>query len=464
MNFRENIARFIAPGLRNDSEIRELVKEEVARAKMALPITANYDPKNEGYRRLMGANEQRRDLSALSVDRMFEVAYFMMDTSAMTRRLARMDKTFLFGEPFSIDCGDDNAQEVIDRFVKFNHLDRDFPDSIMWLSILGEQCWPVSINPQNGEVELLYADPSNIEEVHLSGVNVRKAVRVDLRGSASRPGKKLAIIRRDENPLSKTCGRLVGECFFCRINHPPNSARGRSDYLTLFDWIDGLERYGYNYLERAEFLLNFVWDVTLKGMDENQIRGWLSKNPAPEPGSIRAHNEQVEWNAVSPDIKASDFTGGFDMGKGFIMGAAGRPDSWFGAGGKAYQTEADQFGQVPIKDFDERQGLIREILKELAGFALDQAVIAGRLTPAAAEAGFTVNLPEISKKDFSKLINGVPGFTTAMTLAEDKGWVSHPTAAKLFALVAGQMGMEIDVEAELEAAVPTNTDGTEDYL
>ena len=232
----------------------------------------------------------------------------------------------------------------------------------------------------------------------------------------------------------------------------------------MFDWIDGLERYGFNYLERAEFLLNFVWDVTLKGMNEDQIRDWLSKNPAPEPGSMRAHNEQVTWAAVSPDIKASDFTAGFDMGKGFVMGAAGRPDSWFGSGGKAYQTEADQFGQVPIKDFDERQGLIREILEELAGFALDQAVIAGRLTPAAAEAGFTVDLPEISKKDFTKLISGVPGFTTAMTLAEDKGWVSHPTAAKLFALVAGQMGMEIDVEAEMEAAKKPEDEGLEDYL
>ena len=69
---------------------------------------------------------------------MFEVAYFMMDTSAMVRRLARLDKTFLFGEPFAIDCADDAAQEVIDRFVTINRMDRDFPDQIMWLSVLGE--------------------------------------------------------------------------------------------------------------------------------------------------------------------------------------------------------------------------------------------------------------------------------------------------------------------------------------
>lgn len=463
MNIRESIARIIAPGLRSESEIRELVKEEVARAKMALPITANYDPKNEGYRRLTGANEQRRDLSALSQDRMFEIAYFMFDTSAMTRRLARLDKTFLFGEPVSVEATEDDAQEIIDTFWAKNKMVLDFPDLIMWLSLLGEQCWPVEINPSNGEVRLLYVDPANIAEVQIHPVNVKQTVRVDLRGAAGRTGKKLSIVRMDEDPLSRTSGRMVGECFFYSINHPPNSPRGRSDFLTLFDWIDGLERYGFNYLERAEFLLNFVWDVTLKGMDENQIRDWLSKNPAPEPGSIRAHNEQVEWEAVSPDIKASDFTGGFDMGKSFIMGAAGRPDSWFGGGGKAYQTEADQFGQVPIKDFDERQLLIKQIVDDLIRFILDQAVIAGRLSAEKADAGFTVNMPEISKRDFAKLINGVPQFTTGLTLAEDKKWVSHETAVKLFALVAGQMGMDIDAAAELEAAGLPAADGTEDY-
>lgn len=465
MRLLERIAKFVAPDLMNTEQVRTLVAEEVKRAKMSLPITANYDPKGEGYRRLASGGEALRELAGLSQSRMFEVAYYMMDSSAMTKRLAKMDKSFLFAEPMIVDSEDDDVQEIIDRLwtKKFTRI--EFPDLMMWLSVLGEQCWPVDVNPINGAVEILYADPSTIKDVHVLSRNSKQPVRVDLMGSGGRPGKKMPIIRKDSGPLSSTYNRMVGECFFWSINHPPNAVRGRSDFLTLFDWIDSLERYGYNYLERAEFMLNYVWDVLLKGMNDEEIRQWLKDNPAPEPGSMRAHNDQVEWKAVSPDLKAADFTGGFDMGKAFIMGAAGRPDSWFGSGGKAYQTEAEQFGQVPIKDFDERQALIGAISEDITQFAVDQAVITGRLSEKKAEAGFTVNMPEISKKNLKDAMNAVPQFTTALTLAENQGWITRETSARLFAMVAGQMGFEYDADEELKNTKPKSEEdeGGEDY-
>ena len=466
-SLREKAGRFIAPGLRGEAEIREIVKEEVKQARMALPITANYDPKNEGYRRLTGDGHQRRDLSAITQDRMFEIAYFMHDNSAMTKRLARLDRTFLFAEPITISAEDDDVKEIIDRFWgdPENRMDLDFPDQIMWLGLLGEQLWPVDINKHNGHVRLSYEDPAQIREVYLARHNVKVAVQVEMVGRAGRAGKKYATIRTDFNPASKSYGRLVGDCFFFRINHPPNSARGRSDFLTLFDWIDGLERYGFNYLERSEFLLNFVWDVLLRGMNEDQIREWMQNNPVPEPGAMRAHNENVEWKAVAPDIKAHDYSKGFEMGKSFIMGAAGRPASWFGEGGKAYQTEAEVFGQVPIKDLDERQLYCKHVLNLILKFVLDQAVIAGRLSEEKAATGFTVNMPEISKKDLAKLINGVPQLTTALAVAEQNNWICRDTATKLFAFFSSQLGFDIDADAEIEAA-EKKPDGTdfEDYL
>jgi hypothetical protein len=466
MSWREKIGRFIAPGLKNESQVREIVKEEIKQARMALPITANYDPHNEGYRRLTG-NQQRRDLSHINQDRMFEIAYFMWDSSAMTKRLAKMDKTFLFAEPITVTAKDGDVQEIIDRFWKDpeNNMDLDFADQVMWLGLLGEQCWPCNVNKYNGHVRLAYVDPVQIKKVLVNPQNVKQVMRVDLQGTTGRAGKKYTAIRTDYNLQSKTYGKLVGDCFFFAINHPPNSPRGRSDFLTLFDWIDALERYGFNYLERAEFLLNFVWDVLLKGMTEDQIRQWLQDNPAPEPGSMRAHNENVEWNAVAPDIKAHDYSKGFQIGKQFIMGAAGRPEAWFGGGGKAYQTEADLMAQVPTKDLDERQLYAKHMLQLLIQFQLDQAVIAGRLSEEKAATGFKINMPEISKKDLAKLINGVPQLTTALTLAEQNRWICRETAIKLFGFFCGHLGMDIDAEAEIEAAKknPEAAD-YEDYL
>jgi hypothetical protein len=451
MKIRERIARFVAPELRNEAEIRNMVAEEVQRAKMALPITVNYDPKNEGYRRLSDT-QQRRDLHPLDQSRMFEIAYFMFDSSAMTKRLAKLDKTFIFAEPITITADDEKVKEIIDRFWTKNKMDMRLPDRIMWLGMLGEQCWPVIVNQYNGEVSLKYADPSQIKDVWVNPLDVEDIMMVDLLGTSGIEGRRLKAIHEDTNPASRTMGLLVGDCFFYSINHPLNSPRGRSDFLTLFDWIDSLERYGYNYLERAEFLLNFIWDVTLKGMNEDQVRKWLQDNPVPQPGSMRAHNENVEWNAVAPDLKATDFTSGFDMAKGYIMGSAGRPSSWFGEGGKAYQTEADQFGQVPIKDLDERQLYVKYILQEIIQFVVDQAVIAGRLPAEKRDVPVIINMPEISKKDTAKITNAIPQIATALTMAENSKWIRKETATKIFAAVAGQMGVEIDVEAEIEGA------------
>lgn len=463
MGIKERIINYFARDI-----IEQQVEAGIRKARMALPITANYDPNNEGYRRLTGDGQQRRDLSGISQDRMFEVAYFMWDSSAMTKRMAKMDKGFLFAEPITINSEDEAVQEIIDTFQDdpANNMVLKFPDRIMWLGLLGEQCWPVEVNPHNGHVHLLYADPAHIKDVWLNPDNIEEVWQVEFLGRAGRPGRKMEVIRQDwSDANSPAFGKLMGEVFFFSINHPPNSPRGRSDFLTLYDWIDGLERYGFNYLERAEFLLNFIWDVLLEGMNEEEIREWTRDNPPPQAGSIRAHNERVKWNAVAPQLNAVDMKAGFDAIKGFIMGAAGRPDSWFGGGGKAYQTEAEQFGQVPIKDLDERQLHIKAIYHQIIQFVIDQAVSHKRLSEKRAQAGFTINMPEISKNDLTDLMTGMPQLATAMIVAEDNGWIAHDTAMRLFAFVTSQLGFEVDVDAELEKArARGKTEGLEDYL
>lgn len=472
MGIRETIAQMIAPGLKSEAEIRasmaeeisRAVAEQIARARMDMPATAYRNREDKGYRRLSD-DIHARDLEPMQQARMFAICYYMFDASAMFRRLAKIDRGFLFSGPVTCVSADKNVQRVIDRFITDpeNNLARKFPDRAMWLSLLGEACWPVEVNPINGAVRLLYADPAEIKDVWVNPLNVEQRMQVEMMGRAGRPGLKYAVIRRDYNARSRTYNRLVGNCFFYTINAPPNASRGRSDFLTLVDWIDSLERYGYNYLERAELMLNFIWDITLKGMNGEQIREWLRDNPVPTPGSQRAHNENVEWNAVSPDLKATDFKSGFDMGKAFVMGAAGRPESWFGSGGKQYQTEADQSGQAPVVDLEERQGLLKDIYCELISFAIDQAVIAGVLSPAAAEAGFTVEMPEVSKKDLVKFAGILPQFTTALAIAMGNKLIQRDTAIGLFSFVARHLGYEVDAQAEIDAANTAPDEEATDY-
>lgn len=464
MSILEKIAKVIAPGLKGDAEIKTLVAEEIKRTRMGMPISANFDPQNEGYRRYSDS-VTNRNLMPVQQMRMYEIAYFMWDSSAMFRRLAVMDRGFLFSGRIDITSTDDDVKALIDKFWydEENKMDIRYPDKAMWLSILGDQCWPVEVNDQTGFVRLKYIDPTLIKEVWVNPDNIEQVQQVETTGFSGRPNKKYNIIRRDTNIYSKSFERLTGDCLYLSINHPPSAPRGRSDFLALFDWIDALERYGYNYLERAELLLNFVWDIELKGMDENQIREWLRNNPPPQPGAQRAHNENVTWNAVAPDIKSQDMTAGFDMGKGYIMGAAGRPDSWFGAGGKVYQTEAEQMQQVPIADLEQRQEYHKYNIELLIQFVVDQAVIHGMLSAEKAAAGFTVTMPPVSKKDMNKIIAGIPQLTTALVVAENQQWIRKDTATRMFAFAADNLGYEISAEDEIEAAGETLPPNQTDY-
>ena len=472
MDLRLAIAKFIAPTLKTESEhratmadeIKTAVAEQIAKAKMDMPISVNYDPKNEGYRRVSDSIYSR-NLMPVQQARMFEIAYYMFDASAMFKRLAQIDRGFLFSGPIVIGSDSTDVKTKIDAFWADpeNNMALNYPEYAMWMSILGEALWPVDVNAMSGFVRLDYEDPALIKDIWCNPQRPKQLLQAEMMGANGRIGKKYAIIRKDYNIYSKTYNRLVGDCFFARLNAPPNAARGRSDFMTLVDWIDSLERYGYNYLERAEFMLNFVWDVTLKGMDENQIRAWLRDNPPPEPGSQRAHNENVTWEAVSPDLKATDFKSGFDMGKSFIMGAAGRPESWFGSGGKQYQTEADQAGQAPVVDLEQRQQLHKYLLTQILQFVIDQAVIHKTLLETEAAKGFTITMPEISKKDLAKFASTMPQLTTALAVAVTNKFVQRDTAIKMFAFVAGYLGYEVDAQAEIDAALKSLDDSATDY-
>jgi len=468
MNILETIAKKIAPGLKNETELHSMmaveIKEEIAKAKMNMPISVNYDPKNEGYRRVSDSI-YTRNLMPVQQARMFEISYYMFDSSAMFKRLATMDRGFLFSGPIVINSESADVKEKLDAFWTDpeNNMALKYPEYAMWLSILGEQCWPVEVNQHNGFVLINYEDPAQIKEIWVNPQKTSQLMQVEMMGINERTGKKYAIIRKDYNVQSKTYDKLVGDCFFLSINKPPNAARGRSDFMTLVDWIDSLERYGYNYLERAELLLNFVWDITLKGMNAEQIREWLRDNPPPQPGSQRAHNENVTWEAVSPDIKATDFKSGFDMGKSFIMGAAGRPESWFGSGGKQYQTEADSANQAPVVDLEQRQGLHKYMLTQILQFVVDQAVIHKALSEAEAAKGFSITMPEISKKDLAMFANVIPQLTTALAVAVSNKFIQRDTAINMFAFVAGYLGYEVDAQAEIDAATNALADNETDY-
>lgn len=452
----ERIAKFIAPGLMDAAAVKNMVAQEVAQARMAAPINYNYDPKGEGYRKLTEDNNQnRRDLTPVHQDTMIELAYYLYDTSGIVKRFLRDTKNFILGEGVMIDIGNDpdgSAKKVVENFWRdpMNQMDLRLEKRVEFLGLLGEQCWPVMVNQRNGQVWISYADPINIEDVLTVPDFPEMPAAVKMKGIAGRTGKTLSVIRPELDIRKSTYGRMTGECFFWPINNPPNGPRGRSDLIHLFDFINGFEEGIFDELDRMKLIKSFIWDVLVEGADDQAIQEFLQNNPAPKAGSIRAHNERVKWDAVAPNMQMQDNKSFFDMMKTYLSGCMCRPDSWFGSGGKTYQTEADLMGEPTFKDLGSRQRYVKYIMEYVVRFVLDQAVIYGGLredpdTPYIISA----NMPAMTVKDTSKVSDGIGKLAVALVSAEVQGWITKETAAKLFANVVGQLGMEIDSAVEL---------------
>jgi len=470
MTIREKIARFLAPELMDSGQVKDLVKDEVRAARAALPINIDYDPKNEGYRRLTSEAEAefRRDLTPVSQDLMIELAYFLYDTSGLVKRFVRDTKNFVLGAgvSFEVENDDDSAcKDLLQAFWNdpINNLDLRLEKRVEFLCLLGEQCWPAAVNPHNGRVYLSYVDPANIDTVYKAASFPEITAAVKLKGSGGRPGRMLPAIRPETDIRRKEYGRLVGECFFFDVNNPPNATRGRSDLIHLFDFINAFEEGLFDELDRLKGILSYIWDVTLEGADENQIKAFLQDNPPPKANSVRAHNERVKWEAVSPNLRHSDSKAFFDLMKTYLAACACRPDSWLGAGGKAYQTEADLMGEPTFKELGSRQRYVKYIIENVLKFQIDQAVIHGALREND-QAPFkpVVSMPEMHTRDLKKIVDGLFTLAQALMIAESQGWVTAESAAGLFAGVAGQTGIEIAAAEQIRKSAG-EAQVTEDY-
>jgi hypothetical protein len=330
MKITERLLEGIAGGL-----IDRKVGEKVDKLKEALIIPQDGIDKDEHLWRLLTKNKNR-NLDPLTQDRMIEIAVWLNTMNGFAHRILEMNKDFVIGDGIRYEAKDSTVREILDEhwYDSVNNWSLKQFNRVMELGLYGEQLYPVFVNEYNGFVRLGVIDPSQISKITVNPENAEEMKTIELKTSAenSDKPKTYKVIALDMDPKSEQYGYRTGEAFFFAVNKLSTATRGISDLLSIADWIDGYERFLFNRLDRSHLLNQFIWDILLEGYNPEQIKEWMKEFQMPKPGSVRAHNEKVKWDVVSPKLESADASEEAKMFKSHILGQAGFPPHYFAEG------------------------------------------------------------------------------------------------------------------------------------
>lgn len=413
--------------------------------KLTEAAAGGVDPGEDQWRRL---GDTDRDLTPLTHARMLEIAYHLYDRNPLAHRILELTRDFVVGDGITYTAEDDNVKTVLDDFWDdpVNDWDLKQYSKALELGLFGEQAYPVFVNKVNGKVRIGNLDPAQVKDVITDPENAEEVTHIVKSCKDSSEGKKLEVVHVDDES-----GLLTGETFWFAINKVSTAKRGRSDLLTLVDWLDGYEQMLFNQIDREALMNAFVWDVTLDGLNAEEIAAWLKKNPSPKPGSVRAHNEKIKWEAVVPDLRATDAKNRANTILKHILGSAGYPAHWFAEGSTTNKATAQEMGVPTLKRLKSRQRYFKYMIGFIFRFVIDQAIGHGTL-PKTVNKNFSIDFPELVIKDILLAADAMNKIILATTMALNNRVISDDTAAKWISTASDLLGVEIDEKDEIKKA------------
>lgn len=450
-----------------DSKIREAV--------VNFPSLMGIDPDEDKYRRLSLA-PPTRDLNSLAQDRMIQIAAYLYETNPIAGRLVELTRDFVVGEGIKVEGLHPEVDEVIRRHWEdpANEWELKLDQKVLELGLFGEQIWPVFVSENAGRVRLGCIDPVMVQEVIPDPENVEALIGMRLKGVGGRPGKQYrTVLDAEEAQILSSAGRALrnrfndGQAFYFSVNRMSNGTRGRSDLLSVIDWLDGYEEMLYGAMENTDLLTAFIWDVTLDGMTEEQIREYARKQRPPKRGSVRYHNERAHWNAVAPDLKAQEIARHARTFLAHIAARRGFPVHWLTSADDVNVATAKEMGIPTLKTLSARQKTAVAIVRKVVRFVIHRAIDAGMLNEKvpildadgneteelkAADQCFRIMAPELSVRDLGALATAFSQMAASVAIAINSKLLSRETGIRVLASLAGMMGIEIDPQTEIAKA------------
>lgn len=279
---------------------------------------------------------------------------------------------FTVGDGVKVDFDDEESQVVWDEFCTRTHLDRDWQQYCMMLSVNGEMIFhlpPLKIAGMKGFTDLLSVDPGTLWEVITIPRDIRKVKSYWVQYATqyqiySVPGVAFAdYIIEQLDPA---------EVLHVTINIQKNEKRGRSDLLASLSDLKRLQEIT-NY--RGVKIINesaLVFDQKITGQDTDVTAIANLPNSFLGAGSTYTHNESSELAVVQGTGRTGDRSGFHDEQLSQIgTGTGSMPAEFIGGGSGSNRANALTKTEPSYKFFRSRQKKIEYTIKDMAKIVID---------------------------------------------------------------------------------------------
>lgn len=260
-----------------------------------------------------------------------------------------------------------------------------------------------------------------------------------------------------DNPDRATVGLSPQVMLHLAVNRPIGATRGAGDLDPILKWLKR-----YNAFLEARLALNlhasaFVYDVTVKGANPEQLAKRKSElaNP-PAAGSVLVHGDDEEWKVNRPQVSGWDASPDGKAIVGMIGAGSATPAHWLNSlETGSTQATAAEMGGPAIRHYQNRQQVFGAFLVDITYAALEQARALGALrhrgqpvrTPLERdEYGLSVRTAELQKQDNLQLARAAGAIVGAFGQLHDKGLIGDADLLELSYRFAGEL---VDVEQVL---------------
>lgn len=344
--------------------------------------------------------------------------FWYKNYSGIAKMVVDMTRNFVMGKVFTVQFEDKKAQQVWSEYEERSNIQEEARAWCDELTTFGENM--IRKIPSMGGILHRSIDPSTVWEIVTDPENIK-----DVKYYHQQYNTQYQLYSTQDAPTTKYILNQIPPQLMLheKINVTTYEKRGRSDLLAPLLYFKYYEDFMISSLIRAKNEAAFIWDVTIKGSDED-VQAYINNTGSivdVPPGSENVHNEAITRTPLSPTFgkKSTDETAQNILS--YIAMAVSIPTNYFGTFGTGGFTKAGALvATEPVaKKMVERQlkmeFLIRRIVKDV--------MIDAGLDPSLK---FEITFPEIMEEDRTAKIKD-------LVVAKTEGAISHKTMSTMLA-------------------------------